>query len=303
MVFSRVSSLSIHNATMSDINRVMSNITDLHKKISSEKAVSSFIELSESGKIERTIDFEGKLRANSDYVLSNQTVLNRLNQTDIATSKIVSVADDFRKALTTKRSPSGDSMEFLQIADSSLKVIAENLNLNFEGRYLFAGSKTNFKPVDDIASMSNMIEGTATDNYYNGDNITISSKAGNNLNVQYGVKANEEGFQELIGAIHTAIQGHNDKNEALVAKAMDLASDAIGSLVQIRARITNNINLLDKTNETHKSMNIYLNEVLNADLKTDIPKATLELSSNEATLRATYMTFSRLSRLSLTQFL
>ena len=185
--------------------------------------------------------------------------------------------------------------------------IAGALNVKFDGRYLFAGSKTNTQPVVNIQT-SNIDDATTNPislntDYYTGDNNIASTKSSDSEVVEYGILASNPAFRDLIAAAHLAIQGHAAGDDATLAKATDLVNTSIAELASTRAIGLIAVDNLKKSNATHQSFQLLVQGNLDEISQTDIVQATSKMSELQAIVQAGYLAFSRLSSLRLTDFL
>lgn len=299
----RVSTLSVTQSNLRDILSVQSNLATIQKQISSGKTSQSFEQLSEDGKIERIIGLETKLQKVENYLTGNTSTFDRMQAMNLSIEKIQGAASRLRDTIVSRRSSNGDAVPLDLVSKAELNVVKDNLNVNFAGRYLFAGSQTRNAPVGDIVKDTNYLNGAPTSNYYSGDNVVLTVRANDTLELSYGVTANESGFEKLIAAMHVAIDGHANDDDAKLQNALRLVGESLDEMSDTRARLNNNMNSLTQANENHEDFKLYLNDVVGQVTETDIAEAAIKASTNETILQATFQTFARLSRLTLSEYL
>ncbi|MFN7095448.1 MAG: hypothetical protein ACK4M7_08795 [Burkholderiales bacterium] len=299
----RISTLSLHQNSVRDMSSVMADLARTQRQISSGKMAETFAELNSNGKVERILNLEERLQRIDDYVISNHLISNRIKATDLAVERILEASSQLRDNITLKRSGAITALPLTQISQTGLTTVMDNLNMRFEGRYIFAGSQTDNIPVSDIIYTSNIVNTEPTANYYQGDNVTLTSRASENLEIPYGVRANEEAFQKLIAAYHIAIQADKTNDDEKLTEALDLTTTALNDLIQLRSKINNNMAAIDEANESHETLKIYLNEVISNETATNIPEATIKISTNQLTLQAIYQTLARINKLTLSDYL
>jgi flagellar hook-associated protein 3 FlgL len=209
-----------------------------------------------------------------------------------------------RDDLTTRMSSSGRSMNLTQIAkENYLPTIRDNLNFEFQGRYLFAGSRTDAPPVGDIVNNSNVMNGAITSNYYNGNSVLLTASASNSLDVAYGINADNQIFQNLIACANKIITADTNNDQIGISQAFDIANTAINDLTQLRATLDNNLSAIQDVNTDFTNQQIYLTSMISNTEQTDFPKVTAQLISDQTSLTASYKAFAMMSKMNLGNFL
>lgn len=302
----RISTFAQHQRAVDDIGKLQTDLAKLSDQISSGRAAATFTEL--GGNISRSLDLESSINSISRFVDGNKIVLSRLKTMDLAVSKIEQVAADLAGNLVLERS-SGNALNLREFARAALSQVQDSLNSNQAGRFLFAGGKTATPPVSGLTINSNIIDGDATANYYAGDDLVVSVKASSELEINYGIKANDVAFRNLIGALNLAIEAEDNANSSGISNssdlddALDMVNDAIDELARVRNQVNSDILTLDGVNTQHERVKTQLNTSLTDIIATDVVGASIEVSLNEAILTATMQSFVRISGLTLSDFL
>ena len=110
-----------------------------------------------------------------------------------------------------------------------------DLNVELDGRHLFAGSRTDTAPV--VLDPAFSAFGAADDTYYQGDAVELTVRADVDHDLTYGMTADREGFQELIGALRATIEGDGSDDQALLESALDLVNAALPKITGYRSEI------------------------------------------------------------------
>lgn len=298
----RISTSALHFRTVNDITTLQANLAKTQKQISSGQKAETFVEL--GTQINRIHDLEASVKSASRFRDANTVALTRLKSMDIAVAQIQDAAEKLSQSMPTENSPGANIFDLKALARATLDTIESALNTTQAGRSLFAGSKTNQPAVDklrDVVSVNS--DGSANAAYYRGDSFRASVQASDTLNVEYGITADEQAFQDIIGALHKAVALDESGSHTDALQADVLLQRAIQGLADIRTRVNNDIVTLNEANKHHDRVELQLNEVLNEMTGTDIVSASIEAALNEATLTATMQTFVRVSSLSLVDFL
>lgn len=293
----RISTSQNFNDTLALLNKHQAELADLRRQISSGIKAASFPDL--GADTLRTLDLQSAVRSTEQYQEQNQITHSRLGIMDSLIGQLQDLAQDVQQQVILKRSPSGLELDLTTFAESTLDRIAALLNTRSAGRFLFAGSKTDTMPVtgtlDNLDSNNN-----ATDSYYRGDDVKLTARASRNLTVEYGVTANEQGFQDLIGAVNMLLK---EPTTANLQQAANLAQSGIDGLSDVRSRVGLATQLIEEANTQHERVGAQLQQVLQDAIGTDIAEATIRISENELVLTASFQTFARIQRLTLAEFL
>lgn len=301
MAITRVSTYAMHQTTLSDVTNLQARLANLQNQVSSGVKSDNFQGL--NGQVEAFIQFEGKMSKTQTLIDNNTLIIARMRTTDVALDQIISIADDFQDLLVQRKSPTGgESLQFDVSAQSMLQTIANQLNVAQEGRYLFAGSRTDTPPVIDPVP-GPVVSGLPDDAYYQGNDTDLYARVQENYDVQYNVRANEEGFQKLFAAIALGMRADQEGSDALLTEATTLATDALEEIISIRARVQQNIVNVEEINERHEQLNLYWQGLSEKIIKTDLLSASTEIALSEAVLQASFQSFTRLNELRLTDFL
>ena len=256
------------------------------------------------GTVERVLSFNNSLAVTETYLKSNDVIFARVDTADQSVQQIQELASDLSQLITRKRnSASSDNVPLGIEGKSILDNIAGKLNVKFDGKYLFAGTKSNTKPIQSIQTSNLDAKDNPTNSYYSGDSTTPIIKIDDSQTLAYGVTGDELAFQQLIGAAHLAIEGHNDNSDDKLSAAVDMINLAISNLASLRATIGSNKQTIIQSNAVHRDFNILISENLINISQTNIVEATTKMSELEGTIQATYIAFQRLNGLRLSNFL
>ena len=297
----RVTTPQLFNTTITGINDIQQDLAKLQRQITTARKADTFQELGSD--VIRVLELETSIATADRFIDTNKTVIKRLQTTDSAISAIQKIALDFKVALTRENSSSGPAQDLTGLAENALDNITDQLNKKDGSRFLFAGSKTDGAAVGDLKLFSNLINNVPTANYYRGDDVVFTTKASESLDVNYGIKANDDTFKNLIGAIHKAIEAEaSGENDTLVT-AGTLLDNAMEQLITMRSGIGINQQTMEGANKQHTIVKTQLEDFLGDVIDTDIVEASIRVAENQALLTASMQTFVRLSQLTLSDFL
>jgi flagellar hook-associated protein 3 FlgL len=186
-------------------------------------------------------------------------------------------------------------------AEQLLEQAVAELNVEFDGRYLFAGSKTQAPPV--VLDPAFAAFGSPDDAFYQGDDVILSVLADEGREISYGMSADREGFQELIGGLRAALEGDRTDDRAMLENALALVTEALPKVAEYRSQIGARQAALEQINLGLGEMQLYLENQVSGIEDVDIAEAITRLSQDQMMLEATMATVARLSQLSLADYL
>jgi flagellar hook-associated protein 3 FlgL len=231
----------------------------------------------------------------------NRRALGRIQVAEGAMAAISDVAERARNLLVQRLDAStGGSVPFVAEIDGMLTEIESRLNLRFDDRYLFAGSKTDTRPVSIPQPPPTSADPAA---YYSGDLLAPRVRAEEGMEIVYLPTAADDAFASLIGALGAARQAHLAGDRAGLEAAFDDLGQAIRRLADLRGEFGARAARLESVVESQESTKLYLGELLHDIEDADLPAVVSRLAEDQAALEASYLTIARLARLSLTDFL
>ncbi len=243
---------------------------------------------------------EGQKRADA-FAASNTTTVERLRTMDGALGNIVDVADRMRTLLVQRTDPSiGNSLPLGTEIDTMLQEIASQLNVRLADRYLFAGSRTDTAPVALPATINGPAD-LDPDLIYQGDDIRLAARAAEDVEVTYGVLA--EDVFEIMNVLAAAKEAHVADDKAGLLAASDALADAFSGLVDLRGELGARTARIETITETHRANAAYLAETVSRIEDTDLPTAIAQMAKDQGALEAAYLTIGRLNSLSLADYL
>jgi len=294
----RVGSLALYNSTMKDVAGTQQKLAKLQQQISSGLKADTFEGL--NGQVEQYTLLQAKIRTSERFTETNSVNIARLKTADQAMGQMVDIADSMENLITQGRSGGiADSASLIQQMKNLLAQMTDELNINFEGRYLFGGTNTNTAPVPDITT-SSILE---NDSYYAGSNDNLVYQYDERSTFTWPVRGDDPAFQKIFAAANQAIAAFDTKNDSGMADALDLMQAGQTALNSARSQVNNTIINVQAASDRLDTLGLYWKGVSEEVVKTDLVSATTEVSNHEAILQAAFAVFSRLSQLRLSDYL
>lgn len=297
----RVANVAQHNLIMNSILDTQRRVFERQVQISSGKQSPSYDGISANAQRLLTIE-TAKSRADK-FIEQNKLLDSRLQLMDTALDGMYQAASTLKSRLIQRlNSSTGTAGNLAQEAQDLLDSVAGFMNTQSNGRFLFAGTATDTQPVA-FPVPDPTVFGVPDSTYYNGNSTRLTARISETVDVTYGIPGDRQGFQQLIGALKAAVQGDNTDNTTLLETALGLATNAVNAMTDYRAEVGSTQSIINSTNERHTDYSLYAEGVI-ADVEdSDVAAATASLSSDQTLLQASYLTVSRLSQLSLVNFL
>lgn len=303
----RIASLAQFNATLANIQDAQTRTADAQIKISSGQKAQRYSGLSTDAR--RLVSFEAAHLRTAKFVENNQRVDGRLQIMETNISTMLDIATSLRADLISVGSGTGSGLQVDDTASQLLREMASLLNVSVDGRYLFGGAVTDRPPVDlddpSFAPPGNSYPSSADTAYYQGDTTRLSTRVDENVEIAYGMTADQAPFEKVIRALHltaTAVTG-GQVDEVRVNEALGLIGEAINDLPDLIGRIGAARRTLENVNAKHDDFQLYAEQTITDIEAADITLTLAQLSQDSTVLEASYATLGQLSRLSLLDYL
>ena len=283
-------------------------VSDAQISISSGVVAQRYAEIAPD--VRRLLSLEGDQVRADGYIKSNNVIAQRLAATESRINDIYKIAKDLRTELTGALNVSGADRGAIAIrAQGLLKEVAGSINAQVDGRYLFAGSRTDIAPVDlndpGFTIPPAAYPSTANFSYYQGDQTVLAAQVDASTTLDYGIAGDDPAFEQLIRALHLTGTGasNGDFDYARGTEALKLVSQAIEGLTGLMAKAGTARASLDSATQRHDEYLVYLNQSISEIEATDVPRAMTLLSQDTVALQASYSILARLANLNLSDYL
>ena len=254
---------------------------------------------SDAGLLVRT---KGQRALAETYVRQNEQVGDRLQAMDGALANLGNIAERMRTLLVQRLdSTTGRLVPVDREAETLLAEAAAQLNLKLDERYLFAGSRTDVPPVEIVAGTPlTSADPTA---YYRGDDVTVTVRADRDVEVPYGLTAGNPAFANLLAGLSRASEAHLADDRGGLQAAMGMIETALGEMAELRGESGSASTRIEAIADSQRGSAVYLAEIVTRIEDADLPGALARIAQDRALVEAAYLTTSRLSQLSLADFL
>ena len=128
--------------------------------------------------------------------------------------------------------------------------------------------------------------GAPDDTYYQGDAVELTVHADVDHDVTYGMTADRQGFQELIGALRAAGEGDGSDDRALLESALDLVNAALPRITGYQSEIGASRAALDRINLGHGDAELYLESQISDIENVDLSEAITRLAQDQMVIES-----------------
>jgi flagellar hook-associated protein 3 FlgL len=300
----RVTDLAQFNTAMFYLNQTRTRISDEQSQVSS--GVKSLTYAGLSPDVNRLVTLETAHSRVDQYVANNNLISSRLQTMEGNVSQLFDMATNLKTLLVNAlNNNNASALNLSAQADTQLQQVASLLNAKLGGRYLFAGSRTDTQPVDLTQLPGSYTIPTvsgASSSYYQGDDFVFSLQADDSLTVNYGVTADEGGFEKLIRALDV-VKKSPPTDTAALTHALDVVGQAITEIPDIRTGIGTAQSMIEQVNKRHSDFQLYSEKTIGDIQNVDAAELMTRLQGDSTSLQASYMAISTLSQMNLLKFL
>lgn len=302
MTVGRISTLALQETTLKYASLSQSTLADLQTQLSSGSKSQNFAGI--AGQTEQFLDLEGKIQKSQLYRDNNKVLSSRLNSTDNALGQIITTSTDIKNLILLRRNQTvGVSLQFPQQLEGYYNTLANQLNTNSEGRYLFSGSKTDTRPLDGAKFPTLKADGSLDQTYYQGSKQNIVTKVDDGVDLTLNVRADAPGFQKIMQGLALAKQADESGSDADLARAYELVSQGVTAVTDIQALVNANKVSLNQLDERQSSLKLYWQGLKEDIGNTDFISVSTQVSVNQGILQASFSAFAKINALKLSDFL
>ena len=308
---SRVTNLSSSRLINSLILKSQNRINEQQIRLTTQQKSQDYLGIGDDAS--RLLTVESSLRRIDQFVKNNAFIDMRmetmLNSMDAVGDILKEVRTLVRDVLEDGTLEGIDKNDFTEIKMDQLEGF---LNVKMNGRFLFSGTKTDTQPVNagDLADAPTFdADGVTTTAepsfFYQGDDNQVKARIDEGVTLEYGVKANNEGFEKLIRAIR--LVKSTDLTDARVLDkfqhALNLLNESADKIGAVELNTGVKFQQLASTTRSLKDTKSILDGVVDEIERADTFEAVSILNQVQTQLEASYVTAVRVSSLSLTRFL
>lgn len=304
---STVSTLEQQNQMLQYLQQMETQATTLGTQISTGQVSTSYAGIAPQAA--QVVDLQATQSLQQGYITTINAVNSQLQTASLAEQNIASIATSFENTLANNAfSSSGASVQ--QTAQQLLTELGSYLNTQGATGYLFSGTQTS-TPAFSATGLPNpgdLTTNVAAD-YYGGDNGIAQATVDTNVNMQYGVTANNPAFEQIVRVLNffannaTPLSQTNPTDVANVQQGQQMLANAAQSVQQIVANNGEQQADLTQLTTAHQNAMTLASNSLNSIEQVNSANAITQLNTLQTQLQASYQTINILQSLTLSKYL
>jgi len=300
----RVANLAQHERNLAHILDAQRRLSDGQLQISSGKRAEHYAGVATDAR--RIVNVETSHVRTTQYISNNKLVDQRLQTMETSVAQIFDVVSEYKTLIINALNSDNASDLAMPIQTQALlDEITSLLNIEQDGRYLFAGTRTDTRPVDQSGLPPAYVIPTSDGDsigYYAGDTTKLTVQADENFTVTYGAHAGEAGFEQAIRAMHMVIIGPPG-DRATLDEALRVINQAIDGVSDVRTQIGASRAALDNVNTRLDDFLLFSEQTISDLENADVTKVITTMNSDQIAVEASFAVISRLANLTLARFL
>lgn len=312
----RITNKMMSSNYLRDMNKNLKNLDKINEQMATGKLISRPSD--NPFKVARSMQLTSDINTNKQYNDNIKDATNWLDTTDQAVYQATNVMQRVRELMVSSGNAAYGSNESKAIFDEikeRVSELAQVINTNFDGKYIFGGTKASSKPVDVITNAitgSNDIvfvdkEGTELDinsedpsviNQLNNIGADLSVEVSQGVTMNYNVNAidilslkdgngQKVNVMDLFSQIQTNLTSTNPEDKSKVCNENLLSLDSvISNLLTKRAELGAKQNRMESALEKNEDESYNMTDILSKTEDIDITEKSIEYSMAQTTYTA-----------------
>ncbi len=330
-----VSLMGQTTAQSANLTELRQQLNDLSQQVTTGQLSPDYSGLGNN--VKPVLDLNGQQPLIQGYQANIDNVSNKMTMMNSALQQMTTVGNNLVAAIQTQLQNSPvNAANIQQIASQGLQTLQDMMNQNIDGQYLFAGSSSSQPPyagsnimnsnfntqIQNWLATGNTSALTTTINGFSATNLGLSASlatSGNvttqvdaNTNVDYTVKGDGAGFQDLIralalvantpypGATNTAT-GPDFQN--LMNYALTTAQKGVNEISTTTQTLAGKFAQVKAIKDQNASDLTIVQNQLSTFTGADTTKAITEMHALQTQLTSSYQVTNLVSKLSLVNYL
>jgi flagellar hook-associated protein 3 FlgL len=302
---SRVATFSRNEQMLAATLRTQARLAELQMQEGTGLVATDYGGLGAGAK--RTIDLQVSVARAKSYVDTTNLAKGRVELMHSALSTLADLLTDLRSQITAaKGATTGTGENLKAAAQELLEDFASMLNTRYEGRYLFAGGRTDTEPVDvsNASYPPATSPSTPSTSYYQGDGQIASVRVSDTQVVAYGVTADDPAFEQALRSLSLVANIPTDPlDSATLDEANDLLVHALDSVLAVQSRLSLDAGSMEDAVASQEDYVAFATSLVSDLTEVDVAEVAARLSSYQAQLEASYASLAKIQSLNLWQYL
>jgi flagellar hook-associated protein 3 FlgL len=299
----RISTYGLSQSLQASALRLQSTLATKQSEQASGLAGQTYGDL--GGQAGRLISLEGEIARAQSWSSGAQSASDRVQAMTSAVGSMVDLVTSLRSEIGAAMSTTGSSNGTINAQGSAaLADLANLLNTQQGGRYLFAGARTDTAPVDTTSYAASANPTVPDTSYYRGDDTAASVRTSAEQTIAYGVTADNPAFEEALRAASIAANvSTNPVDSTALKQAYDLAYSALSALTGVQGQLGVTSQRLSQVTQEQNDY-VSLIKTMAGDIENvDAAQVAVDVSTTQTQLEASYQAIAMISKVHLVNYL
>ncbi|ATD54617.1 flagellar hook-associated protein FlgL [Clostridium chauvoei] len=328
----RITNSMMSNSFLRDLGRNQSNLKTLNEQLTSGKEIRRPSD--NPFKVARSMQLHTDIGTNKQYNENIKDTSNWLETTDVALEQLNNSFQRIRELMVSAGNAAYGVDEKRAIKDEineKINEVSQILNTNFDGKYIFGGTKGSSKPVNtiqDAGTGNNVINLSGKDGEIlrldsNDDTIqTQISMISKKLKVEvtqgvtmdYSVSATDllvfKGKNEKVNVMNflTELTNNLDSTDPIISSRVVnenllTIDETMANIHRIRSEVGAKMNRMESAQEQNEEHNFNMTDILSKTEDIDFAEKTMEVSVAKSIYMASLQTSARILQPTLIDFI
>lgn len=245
------------------------------------------------------------------YVSIGKELTNKLDNQNVLLEQVASTAQDLRQSVLDAVGTNSGAA-FMQLVQGAFGNVLSSLNAKFDGKYVFAGSRTDTAPVN-ISTLNDLTTVGSVSSIFDNDQQrqSIEIEAGHTIDYNFLADGVGSEIMDVFKQIADYNAGPNGPfGENLTEAQRDFLTTQANSLVSITQNLNNIVgqngqysNEVDAAAERHDQTSVFVKSFISDIEDVDMAQAVTNLNQDQVVTEATAKLISNLQKLSLLDFI
>lgn len=308
-----------------DLNRNQSNLKKINSQLASGKEISRPSD--DPYKVARSMQLNSDIKAATQYNENIKDTTNWLDTTDTALQQLENSFQRIRELMVSGGNAAYGSDEKKAIKDEineKVNEIAQILNTNFDGKYIFGGTKVNSKPVAvqaDGTTGNNKLYYSSSDGTIIADpstsnememlasgliveisqGVTMKYNVSSTEILEFGEGANKVNVMNLLTDITNSLD--SEDSSEVTGNLLSQMDSTISNLLKIMSEVGAKQNRMEAAATQNEDQILNLKDVLSKTEDIDFAEKTIEATVAQTVYMASLQVSARIIQPTLLDFL
>lgn len=329
----RVTNQMMSKSFLKDLNRNQSYMKRINDQLTSGKEIRRPSD--NPFKVARSMQLNSDIKANTQYNENIKDTINWLDTTDTALEQLGNSFGRFRELMVSAGNAAYGSDEKRAIKDEmneKVNEIAQILNTNFDGKYIFGGSKGSTKPIGtdksiitgnnslhlsgnngEVLNVDNLDEDVQ--NQINMIDKKLAVEVSQGVTMDYNVSATDLllfkdkngvsiNVMDLLKDITNNVASANPIDSAKITNEnLKTIDETVSNLLRVRAEVGAKQNRMESAGSQNEDQNFNLTDILSQTEDIDLAKKNIEAAVAQNVYMASLQVSAKIIQPSLLDFL